>query len=88
MDSPFAVLHSSKLDGGGLLEFPTSNSPFHVAVDPNNLYWTNNGNNVLGLPIDGGALLTLGALLGDRAGGITTDSTGIYWGRRIQRWLG
>lgn len=80
MDTPFAVLQASKLDGGGLLEFPTSNSPFHVAVDPNNLYWTNSGNNVLGLPIDGGALLTLGALLGDRAGGITTDSTGIYWG--------
>ncbi len=77
----YAVLQADKLDGGHLLNFPTgSSTPFHVAVDAHNMYWTSNDNNVFGLPIDGGALLTLGVLNGDFPGGITTDSTGVYWG--------
>jgi hypothetical protein len=79
-NSTTAVLQASKLDGGGLLEFPTGNTPFHIAVDPKNMYWTSNSNNVFGMAIDGGAVQTLGPLNGDFPGGITTDSTGIYWG--------
>ena len=67
------------VDGSGKASMTSSSSPFHVAVDDAHVYFTNNTNSLLRIPIGGGAQEPVGPQGGSRAGGVFVDGTRVYW---------
>lgn len=69
--------------GGPLATIASGNEvdfPAAIAVDSNNVYWTNrNAGDVMKATLGGGSPQTLASQQGSIPGDLAVDATGVYW---------
>jgi hypothetical protein len=74
------VLAAVLFDGGGLAQLGMTTTPWGVAVNASDAFWTDfaNPGNVLRTPIDGGTTVTLNDAQ-ENPGAVVVDATSVYW---------